>query len=54
MNIYTLLAKGTVEERVHNIVYRKEGISNYIVDNIDIHSNPELFDLLLSDTIKTK
>ena len=54
VNIYTLLAKGTVEERVHNIVYRKEGISNYIVDNIDIHSNPELFDLLLSDTIKTK
>ena len=52
VNIYTLLAKGTVEERVHNIVYRKEGISNYIVDNIDIHSNPELFDLLLSDTIK--
>lgn len=54
VNIYTLLAKGTVEERVHNIVYRKEGISNYIVDNVDIHSNPELFDLLLSDTIKTK
>lgn len=52
VNIYTLLAKGTVEERVHNIVYRKEGISNYIVDNIDIHSNPDLFDLLLSDTLK--
>ena len=52
VNIYTLLAKGTVEERVHGIVYRKEGISNYIVDNIDIHSNPELFDLLLSDTLK--
>lgn len=54
VNIYTLLAKGTVEERVHGIVYRKEGISNYIVDNIDIHSNPELFDLLLSDTLKKK
>lgn len=52
VNIYTLLAKGTVEEKVHNIVYRKEGISNYIVDNIDIHSNPDLFDLLLSDTLK--
>lgn len=52
VNIYTIMAKGTVEERVHDIVYRKQGISNYIVDNIDIHSNPELFDLLLSDTLK--
>lgn len=52
VNIYTLLAKSTIDERVHNILYKKEGISNYIVDNIDIHSNPELFDLLLSDTLK--
>lgn len=49
VNIYTLIVKDTVDEKVHNILYRKEGISNYIVDNIDIHSNPELFDLLLSD-----
>lgn len=52
VNIYTLISKGTVDERVHNIIYRKQGISNYIVDNVDIHSNPELFDLLLSDTLK--
>lgn len=50
VNIYTLLSKNTIDERVHNIIYRKEGIAGYIVDNIDIHSNPELFDLLLSDT----
>lgn len=54
VNIYTLLVKNTVDERVHNIVYRKQGISNFIVDDVDIHSNPELFDLLLSDTLKSK
>lgn len=54
VNIYTILTKDTVDERVHNIIYTKEGISNFIVDNIDIRSNPELFDLLLSDTIKSK
>lgn len=48
VNIVTLICKGTVDERVHNILYTKEGISSYIVDNeLDIHSNPELFDLLL-------
>lgn len=48
VNIYTLLTKGTVDEKVHDILYRKKGISGYIVDNIDIRSNPELFDLLCS------
>lgn len=53
VNIYTLITKGTIDERVHNILYTKDGISRYIVDgSLDIHSNPELFDLLLSDTVK--
>lgn len=52
-NIITLITKDTIDERVHHIVYQKEGISDYIVDNkLDIYSNPELFDLLLSDTVK--
>ena len=55
LNIYTIITKNTVDERVHNIVYTKEGISQYIVDGIlDLHTHPELFDLLLADTIKKK
>lgn len=48
LNIYTLIAKDTVDERVHNIIHTKEGISKYIVDNnLDIRNHPELFDILL-------
>lgn len=48
--IYTLLTTGTVDERVHNIVYTKDGIAKYIVDNdLDFKQHPELFDLLLSE-----
>lgn len=48
--IYTLLSKGTVDDRVHNIVYTKDGIAKYIVDNdLDMKKHPELFDLLLSE-----
>lgn len=47
VNVYKLISRNTVDERVDNILFRKGGISNFIVDNIDIHSNPELFDLLL-------
>lgn len=51
VNIYTLICSNTVDERVHNILYKKEGISKYIVDNkLDLKKNPELFDLLLSDS----
>lgn len=53
INIYTIITKGTVDERVHSIVYTKEGVANYIVDGeLDLRSHPELFDLLLADTIK--
>jgi len=47
-NIYTLLAKGTIDERVHEILYGKETVANYIVDNkLDIYNNPDLFAQLL-------
>lgn len=50
VNIYTLIAKSTIDERVHDILYKKATMSSFIVDNIDIHNNPELFDYLMNDT----
>lgn len=48
--IYTMLTTGTVDDRVHNIVYTKDGIARYIVDDdLDFKKHPELFDLLLSE-----
>ena len=47
--VYSLITKGTVDEKVHEILSKKEGTANYIVDgNLDLRSHPELFDLLLS------
>lgn len=49
VNLYRLITVDTVDERVHNILYTKQGISEYIVDGkLDIHNHPEIFDLLLS------
>lgn len=47
VNVYTLITLNTVEERVHDIVYRKKSISEFMVDSIDIKNNPELLDYLL-------
>lgn len=53
VNIYTIISKDTIDERVHDILYSKDQVSGYIVDNkIDIHNNPDLFDKLLGDTIR--
>lgn len=53
VNIYTLITRNTVDDRVHDILYTKSGISSFMVDNkLDIMNNPELFNLLLSDTIE--
>lgn len=55
VNIYTLITRNTVDDRVHDILYTKSGISEFIVDgNLDILNNPKLFNLLLSDTIQSK
>ena len=54
VNIYTLITRNTVDDRVHDILYTKSGISEFIVDGkLDITNNPRLFSLLLSDTIKS-
>lgn len=48
LKIYTLISKDTIDERVHDIIYGKEIMSKYIVDNkIDLHNNPELLYQLL-------
>lgn len=47
-NIYTLITKDTIDERVHKIVYSKATVSNYIVDGkLDVYNNPDLFDYLV-------
>ena len=48
VNIYTLMAKDTIDERVRQILEQKRGIANFIVDNkLDLKANPKLFDFLL-------
>ena len=48
VNIYTLITKDTIDDRVHNILYNKGMMSNFIVDNqIDIYNNPDLFNMLM-------
>lgn len=48
--VYTLVTKDTVDEKVHEILSKKEGTANYIVDNeLDLRNHPELFDLLLKE-----
>lgn len=48
VNIFTLVTKDTVDERVENILNRKDGTAKYIVDNkLDLRKNPELFDYLM-------
>lgn len=55
VNIYTIITRNTVDDRVHDVLATKQGISNYIVDNeLDIRKNPQLFDLLFRDSIKTR
>lgn len=55
INIYTLVTKDTIDERVQDILYTKKGISEFIVDgSLDIYNNPKLFDFLLGDQIKGK
>lgn len=49
VNVYTIITRDTVDDRVHQIVYDKKDISSYIVDNVlDIRSNPALFDMLIN------
>ena len=48
LNVYTLMSKYTVDERVYQILEDKRSISNFIVDGkLDLKKNPQLFDFLL-------
>ena len=48
LKVYTIMAKGTIDERVRQILEMKKSIAGYIVDNkLDLKENPELFDFLL-------
>ena len=55
VNIYTIITKDTVDERVYGIVMQKGGVSKYIVDNeLSIRDNPQLFDFLLGHDNRNK
>lgn len=48
INVYTILSRDTVDDRVHSIIYQKEGVSGYIIDDrLDLQKHPELFHYLL-------
>ena len=48
VNVYTIISRDTVDDRVHSILYQKEGVSGYIVDDrLDLQKHPELFHYLL-------
>lgn len=48
VNVYTIMAKGTIDEKVRQIIENKRGIANFIVDNkLDMKANPQLFNFLL-------
>lgn len=48
VNIYYLITKDSVDEKVYNLIMQKDGVSKYIVDNeLAIKDNPQLFEFLL-------
>lgn len=48
VNIYYLITKDSVDDKVYDIIMQKDGVSKYIVDNeISIKDNPQLFEFLL-------
>lgn len=48
VNIYTLVTKNTIDERVEQILQSKDSVAKYIVDNkLDLRKNPELFEFLI-------
>ena len=50
LNVITLMCKNTIDEKIHNIVYRKGKISDIIVDKEeDLFKNPSVINYLLSN-----
>lgn len=49
VNVYYLLSKGTIDDKVYDIVMRKDSWSKFIVDNdLNVKQNPELLKYLIS------
>lgn len=48
VNVYTILAKDTIDEYVYQILLDKKAISDFMVDGkLDLKKNPDLFEYLL-------
>ena len=48
VNVYSIITKDTIDEKVHNILSRKGAMSDFIVDNeLNVRENPELLEYLL-------
>lgn len=55
VNVFTLVSKDTVDDKVEQILATKSEIANYIVDGkLDLRSNPDLFNYLLGHDSKLK
>lgn len=55
VNVYTLLAKNTIDEYVYKILEDKRAMSDFIVDGkLDMKRHPELFEKLLGRGSKKK
>ena len=47
VKVYTIITKDTVDDAVHSLLYKKHGVSTYIVDNKLDLNNETVVDLLL-------
>lgn len=51
VNIYTLITQGTIDETVHKILHKKEGVATFMVDNeLDVKKHPELLNMFLQSS----
>lgn len=51
VNIYTLITQGTIDETVHEILHKKEGVATFMVDNkLDVKKHPELLNMFLQSS----
>ena len=49
VNVYQIITKDTVDEKVYDIIQRKRGTADYVVDNtLNFKEHPELMEYLLS------
>lgn len=49
VNVYSIISMGTIDEKVHKLIYDKGATASYIVDNqLDFKNHPDLVKMLLS------